>query len=153
MLISEEEEYLLNGRLLENGMGLLREAGDCLQDPQGNVLAAGWMAVPATPPWKRRIQDRRPANATERSLGWAHLARGCMLTRMVLRPTQHVRASGDDLETFFYEIQSPPSQVTRNACGRPIKGGDPRYIKYGAVDPSKQYYLSPGRGYGRSQCG
>ena len=141
MLASEEEERRLNGRLLGNKMGVLRAAAECLRDPQGNVLASGWMPVPAAPPWKRLIQDRRPANATGRSLGWAHLARGCMLTRMVLRPGQHVRASGDDLETSFDEVQSPPSQVARNACGRPIQGGDPRYVSHGATDSSKQDYL------------
>ena len=127
-LITEDEEHRLNLRLLRSGMGVLRPETELLRDSEGKVLASGWMTVPATPPWHRLIQDRRPANATERGLGWARLGRGSLLTRLVLGRREHVRALGDDLETFFYGVRSPPSHVSRNACGRGAEGSDESYV-------------------------
>ena len=141
LLISEEEEHKLRLRLLRNQMGKLMRASDLLRDKKGNVLAAGLMAVDATPPWQRLIQDRRPQNGTEKGLDWARLCRGSQLCRMSLRPQETARGRGEDVNTYFYEVISLPTQHKRNAVGRPIQGGDPEYVEWGATGVGEQYFL------------
>ena len=77
-----EEERRLILRMLKCGMGQLIPRAQVLTDPAGQLVLNGWMAVPTAPPFQRLICDRRPSNCTERSLGWARLARGAALTRL-----------------------------------------------------------------------
>ncbi len=83
-------------------MGVLVREDELLRGPDGAVIANGWMSVPASAPFSRLIHDRRPSDTTERPLKWARLGRGFMLTRLAFRPDEGVRASGDDLESYFY---------------------------------------------------
>ena len=60
---------------------------------------------------------------------------------MILDKNETARCSGDDLQTLFYDVLCPPTQIRRDAVGRSIPGGAADFLEYGAVDPKEGYWL------------
>ena len=70
----------------------------------------------------RLINDRRPFNAIEGRLKWAKLPHGTMLMHLIVKQGETARASGDDLESFFYTLEHLQEWLARNAVGKPFEG-------------------------------
>ena len=95
--------------------------------------------MPHKPDKDRLIFDRRPQNFEEARLGWAKLPNGSQLTRIIVRDDQHLRGSGDDLRTYFYNLAQLDEQLPRNAFGRKFIGAGCE--EFGA-SPDKHFYLA-----------
>ena len=77
------------------------------------------------------IFDRRPQNHEEIRFGWAKLPHGCQFCQLILEQSETIRGSGEDLSTYFYQLEQLPSFYRRNAFGRSFDGGE--YVEYGGV--------------------
>ena len=97
-----------------------------LHDSNGRLIAGGLFGVPHKVDYDRVIYDRRPLNALERPVpaDWIALPQGCQLADGLLRPHEGWRASGQDLETYFYVIRHHEGQLARGVVGRPHDGSD-----------------------------
>ena len=87
-------------------------------------MSAGWFGVGHKQHVVRLIQDRRPANAIERRLGWAELPGGEQLAQLVLGNDEEVRGSLDDLRTYFFDLARPIKASPENLVGRRLRGED-----------------------------
>jgi hypothetical protein len=104
----------------------------------GNQLVKGGLfCVPHKPESDRLINDRRPLNAREQRLGWCQLPAGPMLTQLILRRCESVRASGDDLSNYFYLIKHLDQWQPRNCFGDAIRG---RQMPGLDLKPNELYY-------------
>lgn len=97
--------------------------------PKSQVLAegrrlikGGLFCVPHKLESDRLINDRRPLNLREKRLGWCQLPAGPQLTQLILNREESVRASGDDLQNYFYLIKHLDGWQHRNCFGKPFKG-------------------------------
>lgn len=111
--------------------------------PKSEVLAegrrlikGGLFCVPHKPESDRLINDRRPLNLREKRLGWCQLPAGHMLTQLILNRDESIRASGDDLQNYFYLIKHLESWHHRNAFGQPFKG---KLLPELGLEPSQWY--------------
>ena len=112
-------------------------------------MSAGWFGVDHKQHVDRLIQDRRPANAIERRLGWAELPGGEQLAQLVLGNDEEVRGL-DDLRTYFFDLARPIKASPKNLVGRRLRGED---LPDHGVQAGELYYLSLdvwGMGYGNS---
>jgi hypothetical protein len=75
-LVSEAEEKKLRRRLLDTKMARLVEESMIPLGPDGKLLLAGLFCVTHKEDFDRLIVDRRPANHTEKRLGWSRLPMG-----------------------------------------------------------------------------
>lgn len=82
------------------------------------------------------INDRRPLNLRERRLNWCQLPAGPMLTQLILNKGESIRASGDDLQNYFYLIKHLESWHHRNAFGQAFKGA---LLPELGLEPSQWY--------------
>ena len=78
-------------------------------------------------------------NSIEGRLKWAKLPNGTMLCHIILKKGMILRASGDDLESFFYTLRHLDEWVARNAVGHPVDEGD--FMEWGGV-PGLQYVIA-----------
>eukprot|EP00972_Heterocapsa_arctica_P079461 11711232-Heterocapsa_arctica.AAC.1 len=76
-------------------------------------------------PFLWRGRNRRPQNATEGRLRWAQLPRGSLLGQIRVRPTHHVRGSGDDLSNYFYVRENLPIGATGARLGASSQASKP----------------------------
>eukprot|EP00972_Heterocapsa_arctica_P034316 5054017-Heterocapsa_arctica.AAC.1 len=53
------------------------------------------------------------------------------MTKFILKPSETIRGSGDDLECWFYQLAHEPVWHDRNATGRRLRGAD--FADYGGV--------------------
>lgn len=102
--VSDADWPVLLRKLFSANMITFVKKADVLRDKH-KVIKGGLFCVPHKPSSDRLINDRRPANARERRLGWCQLPSGPMLTQLILDPSESIRASGDDLSNYFYLIQ------------------------------------------------
>ena len=86
------------------------------------LIKGGLFCVPHKLESDRLINDRRPLNLRERRLNWCQLPAGPQLTQLILNKGESVRASGDDLQNYFYLIKHLDSWQHRNCFGKPFKG-------------------------------
>ena len=124
LMVSPSEEHSLRRLLTRSGMAVLVEESRIPRRPGGGLLLGGLFAVPHKASTDRLIFDRRPQNAEEARLGWAALPLGAQLSRLVLGRGSAVRASGDDLRTYFYALRSAKGVEVRNCFGRAIRGSE-----------------------------
>ena len=127
------EEAALAEKLLSTDMAVLVPEAELPRDQAGNLMQGGLFSVGKNDSEDRLIFDRRPENATMPRLDWAALPSAACFTRMLLSPSQFLRASGDDLRNFYYTLRLPPGWVKFNSVGRRVDagvvqrhGGDPR---------------------------
>ncbi len=66
----------------------------------------------------RLIYDRRPRNDREVRFNWAQLPIGAQWTQIVLPDRCCLRASADDLSTFFYCLRQAPHGWAFNLLGK-----------------------------------
>ena len=137
--IAAEHEPELRLRFLESGMSVLLAEDLVPRFANGRLLLAGMFAVPHKHDSDRLIVDRRPANQGEHRLHWSELPYGPMLTRLHLQPHEVLRGTGDDLRTFFYQLENAPEAITRNAFGRGFDGQE--YERFGGL-PGVRYRLA-----------
>jgi len=137
-MVSPAEEYGLRRLLIRSGMAVLVEESRIPRRPGGGLLLGGLFAVTHKETRDRLIFDRRPQNAEEARLGWAALPLGAQLSRLVLGRGSSVRASGDDLRTYFYALRCEAGIEIRNCFGRAITGAEAADL---GGSPSKSYRL------------
>ncbi len=90
----------------------------------GRPLVAGLFTVPHKNSSDPLIIDRRPANSTEKRLVWARPPSGAQLAQFRVAPDKCLRASGEDLSSYFYLLENPRHTRHRCAVGRPFWGSD-----------------------------
>ena len=90
----------------------------------GKILCGGWFCVDHRNDMLRLIYDRRPVNATEASLNWLDLPAGQQLTRLVIDRGETIRGSGDDMESWFFQLQHQDDWHRHNGVGRRLLGKD-----------------------------
>lgn len=100
------------------------------------LIKGGLFCVPHKPESDRLINDRRPLNLRERRLNWCQLPAGPMLTQLILNKDESIRASGDDLQNYFYLIKHLESWHHRNAFGQAFKGA---LLPELGLEPSQWY--------------
>ena len=106
--------------LMQRGMGRLVPASSVAVDPAtGQPVVAGFFCVEHKATKDRLIQDRKPANETEYHLGWLDPPSGAQMASIFLRPTETLRVSADDYETYFYRGAGPEGSLAYSAVGRP----------------------------------
>ena len=89
----------------------------------GTPLLGGLFSVLHKTDSDRLIFDRRPQNSTEILLSdWLDLPLGAQLIHRTLVPGQGIRASGDDLDCYFYYLLHEPGWWRENAVGRSLDG-------------------------------
>ena len=137
--ISPTEELKLARAILRCGMGSLVPESLAFRDQRGRVVSAGWFGVDHKQHVVRLIQDRRPANAIERRLGWAELPGGEQLAQLVLGNDEEVRSSLDDLRTYFFDLARPIEASPKNLVGRRLRGED---LPDHGGQAGELYYLS-----------
>lgn len=130
-MVAPEVEDKLRRKLLERRAAVLIREDEVAKRPDGRLLLAGLFAVPHKEDFDRMIFDRRPQKFEEIRLGWAKLPHGCQFCYLILEPSETIRASGEDLSTYFYQLKQLPSFLSRNAFGRSFDGGD--YLEYGGL--------------------
>ena len=131
--VPECEEDHLARRLLDSGMAVLMREDKLPCTRSGELLLGGLFCVPKNTTEDRLIYDRRKENITMRRLRWAELPSGACFARMLLKPWEYLRGSGDDLRNFYYCLRLPENWVRYNAFGRRVSssvvnkyGGDPQ---------------------------
>ena len=131
--VPKEHEPALARRLLQTGMAQLVKESDLPRTSDGKLLCGGLFCVGKDKQHDRLIYDRRPENSTMPHLGWEALPSGACFTRMVLKPHEFLRGSGDDLKNFYYMLKLPAGWVRYNPVGRRVApcivrefGGDAR---------------------------
>ena len=120
-MITIDDEIELARRLVQIGMGTLIPESEVARASSGQLLRAGWFAVPHRQDRLRLILDRRPMNVTERDLPWRSLPHGTDLCKLIITPGNTVRASSDDLSNFFFQWQHRPEWRGRQAVGRRLR--------------------------------
>lgn len=118
--VSADDEARLVEKLVAHGMVRLMPESELPRDSQGCLLCGGFFAVPKNEVEDRLIFDRRPENATMNRITWAKLPAGACLTRMLLKPHEYIRGSGDDLRNFYYTLKLPDNWVRFNSVGRRV---------------------------------
>ena len=103
------------------------------------LLVGGLFAVPHTKGRQRLIFDRRVLNVRERKLDWVSLRRGVMFTKMILAEGYCLRGSGDDIDTYYFQLGHEPNWYHRNCFGRRITGLAAQRL---GGDPSKVYRMA-----------
>ncbi|CAE7727399.1 SMYD3 [Symbiodinium sp. CCMP2592] len=127
------EEAALAEHLLQSKMAVLVPEEQLPRDKAGRLMCGGLFSVPKNELEDRLIFDRRPENATMERLRWAQLPNGACFTRMLLKPNQYLRGSGQDLRNYYYSLMLPDGWLRFNSVGRRVSrevvrrhGGDPR---------------------------
>lgn len=118
--VAKQDEARLVRKLLDHKMVVLVPEKDLPSDSQGNFLSGGFFCVPKNELEDRLIFDRRPENATMERIIWAELPAGACFSRMVLKPEEYLRASGDDLRNFYYALSLPQDWIRFNSVGRRV---------------------------------
>ena len=121
--VAEGDEPTLRKRLFAAGMVVACPAAE-VPSYGGRALTAGLFTVPHKQSSDRLIIDRRPANATERRLQWAHLPSGVQFGQIRIPPDCVLRGSGDDLSSFFYLLENPACWRSHCAIGRKFRAED-----------------------------
>ena len=134
-MVDPRDEELLRNILLESGMCGILEESLIERRPDGRLLLAGFFAVFHKLLSDRLICDKRPANWGEKRLAWASLPLSSQLAHLLLLPHQHIRASGDDLSSYFYQLEEAPEMLSRCAVGRKVPGD--QVVKWGGGARSK----------------
>ena len=106
-----EEETGLMLKLLETGMVTLLPEEQLPRSSTGDLMVGGLFCVAKNEVEDRLILDRRPQNATMSRLTWAHLPAGACFCRMLLKDTEMVRGSGDDLRNYYYSLRLPENSL------------------------------------------
>ena len=136
--VPPDQEKHVARRLLETGMAVPIPESDLPRTNAGRLLVGGLFAVEKSDHQDRLIFDRRPENSTMRRLRWADLPSGTCFTRLLLKPSEYLRASGDDLRNFYYTLRLPDDWVPYNSLGRRV---DPELLKEYGKDPSVPHRL------------
>eukprot|EP00438_Fugacium_kawagutii_P003209 Skav218054 [mRNA] locus=scaffold214:1429603:1436014:- [translate_table: standard] len=127
--VARSDEARLVKKLLDHKMVVLVPEQDLPCDAQGKFLSGGFFCVPKNESEDRLIFDRRPENATMSRVIWAELPAGACFSRMLLKPCEYLRASGDDLRNFYYALSLPQNWIKYNSVGRRV---DPSLVsEYG----------------------
>ena len=117
--LEKSDELPFLRTLMSRGMGRLMSINDLPRDPyDGQVISSGFFCVAHKEDFDRLIQDKRPQNETERTLGWIHLPSGAQIGEIFLGRNQTLRGSADDFETYFYSVRAPPGSERWSAVGR-----------------------------------
>ena len=135
-LVNPSEELELARSLLRNGMAVLIPQESVARGCDGRLVRSGFFVVEHKADKDRLIQDRRIPNLNERPLGRVSLPHGVLLRGITLRPEETLRASGDDLRTYFYSVKQAKGEEVYNATGRPLHGRD--LTDFGGI-PGKKY--------------
>jgi hypothetical protein len=122
-MVSPAEQRILRRRLMSAKMTLWLPESEIARREDGRLLLNGCFAVPHRK-GQRAIFYGRPANAGEARLRWATLPNGPMLCDITLKRDEVLRASGDDLENYFYQWAEAESAIPRRAFGRRITGAE-----------------------------
>ena len=125
-------------KLLATGMAALIPEDDFPRDQAGRLMVGGLFCVAKNSAEDRLISDRRPENATMPRLDWARLPNASCFTRMLLKPNQYVRGSGDDLRNYYYMLKLPENWVRFNGVGRRV---DPGVVRRHGGDPGRHHRL------------
>ncbi|CAE7246419.1 unnamed protein product [Symbiodinium sp. CCMP2592] len=133
---SEEDELVR--RLVRHGMALPFLEDALPRDREGRLLVGGLFGVAKNEAEDRLIFDRRPENATMEKLPWAKLPSGACFTRLLLKPTEYLRGSGDDLRNYYYTLRLPDNWIKHNAVGRRLSAQVRREL---GLLPHREYRL------------
>lgn len=128
-----EEETGLMLKLLETGMVTLLPEDQLPRSSTGDLMVGGLFCVAKNETEDRLILDRRPQNATMSRLVWAHLPAGACFCRMLLKDTEILRGSGDDLRNYYYSLRLPENWIKYNAVGRRVA---PQLVQRFGKDPA-----------------
>ena len=124
LMISRRDEQSLRKKLWASGMAVLVPEQEVEMTPAGVPLVGGVFSVPSKPTKDRLIFDRRPQNSQETRAAWCTLPLGSQVCRIILGPSDGLRASGDDLRVYYYCLLAPAGSEARNALGRVVTGPD-----------------------------
>ena len=136
--VPQAEEAEVAEKLLATSMATLIPEDDLSRDQAGRLMVGGLFCVAKNSAEDRLIYDRRPENATMPRLDWARLPNASCFTRMLLKPNQYVRGSGDDLRNYYYMLKLPENWVRFNGVGRRV---DPGVVRRHGGDPGRHYRL------------
>ncbi|CAE7376397.1 unnamed protein product [Symbiodinium microadriaticum] len=136
--VPQAEEADLARKLLKTKMAVLVPEDSLPRRRDGRLLVGGLFAVAKNESEDRLIYDRRPENSTMPYLDWANLPSAACFTRLLLRPNQYLRGSGDDLRNFYYNLQLPEGWEKFNPVGRRV---DARVVEEQGLDPRVHYRL------------
>ena len=136
--VAPEEEARIAEKLLATGMATLVEEADLPRNRAGELMTGGLFAVAKSGDQDRLIFDRRPENAAMASLDWGQLPSGACFARALLKPSEFLRGSGDDLKNFYYNLRLPDNWVKYNSVGRRV---DAEVARRHGGHPGRQYRL------------
>ena len=136
--VPASEEASLAEHLLAARVAVLVPESDLPRTEAGRLLTGGLFCVGKNQSEDRLIFDRRPENATMEKLKWAELPSGACFTRMLLKPNQYVRGSGQDLRNYYYSLMLPQGWVRYNSVGRRVC---PDVVRRFGGDPGVAYRL------------
>jgi hypothetical protein len=136
--VAATDEVELRLKLLRSGMAGLVPESEIPLTSLGELLLGGMFGVDHKVDVDRLIYDRRPQNAKERRLGWARLPVGAQLGRIVLDRGEVLRASGDDIRTYFFRLKNIEGTEHRNCVGRQIDGSE--VTEFGGI-PGVKYRM------------
>ena len=136
--VAATDEVELRLKLLRSGMAGLVPESEIPLTSLGELLLGGMFGVDHKVDVDRLIYDRRPQNAQERRLGWARLPVGAQLGRIVLDRGEVLRASGDDIRTYFFRLKNIEGTEHRNCVGRQIDGSE--VTEFGGI-PGVKYRM------------
>ena len=136
--VAPEEEAGVAERLLSTGMATLVDEVDLPRNRAGDLMTGGLFAVAKSGDQDRLIFDRRPENAAMASLDWGQLPSGACFTRALLKPSEFLRGSGDDLKNFYYNLRLPENWVRYNSVGRRV---DDEVARRHGGHPGRHYRL------------
>ena len=131
--VPADEEAGLVKKLLEHKMVELVPESQLPHDSCGKMHPGGFFCVPKNETEDRLIYDRRPENSTMERISWAKLPAGACFCKMLLKPTEYLRGSGEDLRNYYYTLALPSSWVPYNAVGRRV---DPKIVSSLGLDPN-----------------
>ena len=100
------EEILVAEKLLATGVAVL--------------VPEALFAVAKAADQDRLIFDRRPENFAMASLDWGVLPNAACLARVLLKPDEYLRGSGNDLKNFYYNLRLPDNWIRFNSIGRRV---------------------------------
>ncbi|CAE7541178.1 unnamed protein product, partial [Symbiodinium pilosum] len=130
--VPPEQERAVIQKLLDTHMVALVSESELPRTQDGRLLVGGLFSVKKNEVEDRLIFDRRPENSTMRRLHRAELPNGACFTRMLLKPNEYLRGSGDDLRNFYYTLSLPDSWIRYNSVGRRV---DPAVVAAQSLDP------------------
>lgn len=129
-LVSKAEEKKLRRLLLSRNWARLLPESKLARRKGGRRILNGVFLVEGRPGKYRLIVDSRPGNFCFHSLApvLLRLPIGTMFTLLILRPHEHIRGSGTDLDAFLHRLGQHEDVFSYYAFGRRIDASEAREL-------------------------